>query len=580
MPDIHLEFSVEDRFSQQMDAFEKRLSALEKGENTLNRTEEKLEKTTRDTGSAAAGAGGMFKGFGAAMFLANQAMQGFMKLAESVKGALDDISRKEQAIAMLGPEAGRALADFAHDASRELGRSRADIMNAAMRWKRTGIGGADIMEMTAIADRFANLNPDRSYEDVATALNDAVKGKDVGGLAELLGGGEGVERALRRAGVERKLRRGDVTGAMDAFKTVADGFDYTQDKADKMGNTISRKVEKITGRVKDRVTEMFGNIVSRAEPYIDRVMAWINSEEFERFFNNVESGIMAVVDIAGSAIDTVGSMIDEFCDWFNKAGDELTGETTTMTEKMVGIFVGGFTTIGAVVVDIFAGIWNTIVEGAAHTVKAIRFWKEYLDPESSFNKSKEARDRTLELLNGQNMLMDYANTMMEMGNVEAASSALDAAREMQDAAKNAHDDADSLWKQYEGKFSIDSDKYKIDYLDPVDLAAKNIKDVMDYLNSAEVDRNREQRETNKTLKKMAPELSKIRGAMTHEQDLRWLKEQAEQRYINNVNVRQLTPTVNVRVATNASPDEIGRAVKRVLDEQSSAGTWNSYGEAV
>lgn len=581
MADIHVSLNVEDKFSQRLDEFEKRLRQLEGTSGALDRNMDKTAKSIESAGDSASKSGGLFKGLGGAMFIANQAMQAFCKIAESVKGALDDIALKEQAIAMLGPDAGQALAGFAHGASRELGRSRSEIMNAAMRWRRTGIGGADIVGMTALADRFANLNPGKSYEDVAGALNDAVRGKDVGALAELLGGGEGVERALRRAGVERRLRSGDVSGAMEAFQSVADGFGYTQAKADQMGNTISRKVEKITGLVKDRVTDMFGNIVSRAEPYIDRVLDWIQSDEFEKFFDEIESGIVAVVDLAGAAVDGIGSAIDSFTDTFNAVGDDLTGETTSTVEKMVGIFVGGFSTIGAVVVDIFAGVWNSIISGIEYVAKAVKFWKEWLNPDSALNESQKHRERAVGMFNQSKLVGAILDTGFLSAENEMA--LRNAQADLIRKGLSEYEISKQKSAEYEKNTGFDMGM-KIDFIDPVERAASNIESVMQYINGLSndsKDRGREQKKATKILQQMSPELSKIRGAMTHEQDLRWLKERAEQRAINNVNVRQLTPTINVRIeGGNLTQRDVERGIQKVLEEQINAGTFNAYGAVV
>lgn len=80
-------------------------------------------------------------------------------------------------------------------------------------------------------------------------------------------------------------------------------------------------------------------------------------------------------------------------------------------------------------------------------------------------------------------------------------------------------------------------------------------------------------------KKAGDDTGKIRQAMSHEQDLRWMKEMAEQRFVNRVNVRQLTPTVNVQVRSQASAQDIGAAVKRTLEEESARSAGVYYGNA-
>lgn len=64
-----------------------------------------------------------------------------------------------------------------------------------------------------------------------------------------------------------------------------------------------------------------------------------------------------------------------------------------------------------------------------------------------------------------------------------------------------------------------------------------------------------------------------------ERDLRWMKEMAEQSFVNTVNLRQLTPTIKVEVnGSNASADDIANAINRELSEMAAKGTFNAYGE--
>ena len=224
MPGINFTFGVVDKFSQAMDKFSKKVGGLADKSEKLDESLEDVDKTTKKVSGSAEKAGLSFSGFGASMLIVNQALQAFQRLSEPIKQALDDISDKERAVIQLGKDAGEQFNQFARDAANAMGRTESEIRKAGFRWRETGIGGSEIMQMTELADRFANLNPGRSFEDVANALNDAVKSKNAGSLAELLGGGEGVERKLLRSGVERSLKRGDVSGAMDKFKEDADGF--------------------------------------------------------------------------------------------------------------------------------------------------------------------------------------------------------------------------------------------------------------------------------------------------------------------------------------------------------------------
>ena len=575
MADVNVTFDVVDKFSQKMNDFENRLKKLEGNTG-------KMDKATESMGKSAEKTGFSFKGFGGAMFIVNQALQAFQKIAEHVKGALDDIADRERAIIMMGPEAGNALADFAKDSARALGRSTSEIMKAGLQWKETGVGGSDIMTMTALADRFANLNPGKSYADVASAFNDAVKSKNVGGLADLLGGGEGVEKKLQRKGVERALRRGDVSGAMKSFTEVAEGFGYTQEKADKMGMTITRKIDRIVDRVSNKVTELFSGIVQKAEPAIDEIVRWLDSDEVDIFLDNVQTAIWNTVDVVSSAFQMIADGWEQIGNVFHGFWDDAVGESTSMIEMLVGIFVGGTTQIGGSIYNIIAHTWNIIltgIEGAVNGVIGLVYGVRNKIVSTLYDIRNKVALTIADVLKKVTGIADrFAGTAIGdflgiadmTGEINAFADSLDSI---------GHNQA-SLWDAEAAKMHLDG--AKMDTFDSVQRAAENIEGVMNWINGFSVDnRNKEAKKTNAILGAMKPELSKIRGAMTHEQDLRWLKERAEQRYINNVNVRQLTPTINVKISgTNVKASDVEKTINKVLQQQAAAGTFNAYGEVV
>lgn len=578
MSDVRVDFSIQDEFSAKLDEFDKRLRQLEQQTGKATRGVNATDKAMDSLGKAGDRAGGMFKGFAGMMFLANQAMQAFSKLADNLKAALDDVTQKERAVIMLGKEAGDALSSFARDSARTLGRSQSDIMGAALRWRETGIGGEDIMEMTGLADRFANLSG-KSYEDVANALNDAVKNKNVGGLAELLGGGEGVERKLQRAGVERKLRSGNVSGAMESFKQVADGFGYTQEKADKMGDTVGRKMERMVTRVKDKFTGLFSDIVRKAEPVIDKVLGWLESEEVDIFFDNIATDIANAIELIGEAATAIGNAFDTASDWVSGTMSDIVGESVSTTETLVGIFVGGFTAIGGYIYNAASKLWDWLLTGAESVCNGIVEVYRRMKGELT---AGEASVLGGEVVNVQrNIMLGGVEAAMREGNLDVASAYLDASKELGKSAEELHNAGVQAHKDAEYDFT----NLRFDTIDVDKRVADNIKGTMDWINGHSVDkRSREDRDREAIRKKLgniAGDTSKIRGAMMHEQDLRWLKERSEQRFVNNVNVRQLTPTINVRIeGRNVSAQDVERTMRRVLEEQANAGTYNAYGEAV
>lgn len=648
MADISVEFSVVDRFSQAMDKF---TSMVEKCANGVDDLSEKadannknIEKISESTTVASTG----FKGFGASMMVLNQAMQAFQRIAEPVKQALDDIATKQRVIVMFGGEAGRAFNRFAQDAAMSLGRVEGEIRKAGLKWQRVGIGGKNIMELTKLADRFANLNPDRSFEDIAETFKDAVKSKDVGGLADLLGGGEGVEMKLRRSGVERMLKRGDISGALEQFKKVADGFGYTQDKADEMGMTIDKKLQKIATLGRNYITDMFSDIVKRAEPYVDKLLKWLQSDDVQEALakirvvvSRIADAFFAVIETAIDAGKAVYNFVQDNKDFVMIAGgvilaavgfvkikaavygvitaikamnlaflaspifwipaailgitfviqkvfNWITGESVSFIEMLVGIFVGGVTQIALGIFEIYQRLWNGIVSLAEGFINVLLGGiEDFIN--AVIRDTETARNTILRIVKG---IVDDILKAIDA----VASTGLGEKLGLNDALETLKQVSNAIDATSKSKFQrlalgrAKFDAAKVNVIDSVKLSGEAIGFVMDKINGlkdsitngmfGDIDLTvKDILEELKPLSGMEDDLGKIRGAMSKEQDLRWMKEMAEQRFVNEVNLRQLTPTINLKVSgTNKSPQEYAKALARELQQMADAGTYNAYGD--
>lgn len=582
MPGINFEFSIVDKFSQSMNKFERQIEGLENKSDKLDKSLEDTNETTKKISGSADKAVLSFGGFGATMLIVNQALQAFQRLSEPIKQALDDIADKERAIIQLGKEAGEQFNEFARDAANAMGRTESEIRKAGFRWRETGIGGSEIMEMTELADRFANLNPGRSFEDVANALNDAVKSKNTGSLAELLGGGEGVERKLLRSGVERSLKRGDVSGAMDKFKEVADGFGYTQKRADEMGMTIDRKIEKITSIVRNKFTEMFSGIVARAEPFIDKILGWLESDDATVFFDRLGTVVSNTVDLIVSLSETVGGLIEQFQDSITGFFDGVLGESVSFLDLVVGLFVGGITQLGGSIWNIISSIWNFILDlcqgGVNGVIDVVVGFRNGVV--SVFHKLKTTVTSIFAgLVSGVLSLaekLEGTKLGEKLGLDSAAKTLRDVKSTLDEISNSKADLVDASEKH------INLNGLKLDKIDSTQRAADNIGGALSAVHKflgMDGTAKKARDKNTKALENIKTNTDKIRSAMSHEQDLRWMKEMAEQRFINEVNVRQLTPTVNVKVSgTDLTPKDIGKYLNAELTKMADAGTFNAYGE--
>ena len=574
MAGVRVEFSVVDKFSQAIDRFSDMINACAANVDVLSKSSSAADTEMKDLGESAKAASNSFGGLGGSMLILNQALQAFQRLTEPISQALDDIGDKERALIILGREAGTEFNNFAANAARSLGLVEGEVRRAGLEWRNIGIGGQGIVELTKLSERFANLNPSKSFTDVAETFKDAVKSHSVGGLSELLGGGEGVERALQRAGVERALNRGDIDSALKKFQLVADRFGYTQKRADEMGNTIDKSVKKIGATLKTYATDLFSSVVSEAEPYIHKLQAWLNSDEFKKTFVVIKSvvitatrAIFGMVDAVVkftqenapllAVIGTVGGIALGFMKIrtaiqamnltllkspifiipaavggavlaVNKLLEYLTGESISFMDTAIGIVVGGVTGIVGGVVFLVQNLWNTLININEGGINLVIKGVEWLI-NGAISMLNGLRDRAIDIAKS---IITTVTDMIEkvsdsfLGEKLGFGDAVDDLKKISSYIDDVKADKIS-GVSFKG---VDFSDFKTDLIDVFELQGKAIdgaiSGVHSLVNSAkdsifggvEFGNN----DILDQLTKIGNDTTKIRGSMTHQQDLRWM----------------------------------------------------------
>lgn len=592
MPGVDAEFRVEDEFNETLNRFYEQLERCAGAAERLQHESHSSSLETAGMSRSAESSSVSFGGFGGSMLLVNQALQVFTRLAEPVKQALDDIGDKQRALIMLGDEAGREFNSFSRDIAYSMGRAESEIRKAGLKWKNIGIGGDNIKELTKLADRFSNLNPDKDYQSVADTFADAVKNKSVSGLADLLGGGEGVELKLQRSGVERALKRGDVAGAMEKFKQVADSFGYTQEKADKMGDTFDKKISKISNNIKSVVGDTVSDIVEIIEPYVDKIWDFIQSEEGQAFLvslkeNAVEAAaaIVALTDTIIEGWNNIGEALTPvfnwITDWFNETFPGLIDDSVSFIDILIGIFVGGTVQIIAGIIELCQRGWNGILDLTYDGVDAIQSMTESV-VNGVIYVINGMRSTVLEIVGG---LIQGVLDLIDL----VAQTPLGEKLGLDDTIKSLQTAIDSIDKLNADKIGEvkferpDFSDNKVDVIDSVKITSEMIGGAIEKVHGL-IKNNfyEEMKEKNKkdsALGRIKDDTGKLVAMGQKEQDLRWMKEMAEQRFINEINLRQLTPTINLQVkgTTNQSPSDYAKSLAAELQKMASAGTFNAYG---
>lgn len=594
MAGIDVVLSVEDEFSKSLERFEKICEQCSGVVDKVGDSVDKAEKSTKSIGDSAEktsmSIGGA--GLGGAFLMLNQAMQFFERMADKVSQSLDDIGDKQRSFIIFGKEAGAEFNNFARDVASSMGRAENEVRKAGQRFGMVGVGGENIKELTMLADRFANLNPEKGYSDVAESLADAIRSRSASGLSDLLGGGEYIEQKLERKHIDRELKLGNVSSAIEKFKTLADELGYTQDKADEFGMTFDRKVQRITERVKNYFTDLISDVVSMFEPYVDSVMDWLNDEEVQGFFRNLKEEIVMAVAAAGTLIETIiegwgylsdlaSPVIEAIGNIINNAFPSLRDESVGVVDTLVGLFVGGVNQIMFGAVEAVQHGLNIIVTGIETDANWIIGVCEDI-ANGAIGIANDIRSGIIDIVSD---LVQWVADLLE----DLAKNPIGEMLGITSAAESIHQITEDLHKAKANGFEkislnrVSLDEYKVDPIDSVKFTQDAIDSAIDRVHSLF---NRSIDAQNKLLdlerdsfNSINDGVGKLVGMGQKEQDLRWLKEMAEQKFINEINLRQLTPTINLQVkgTSNQTPNDYAKSLAFELQKMADAGTFNAYG---
>lgn len=231
----------------------------------------------------------------------------FGEMKSVIETAMEDIEITDK-MNVLWDDAGKVAKDRAHKLANELGQSQRMVTGLAAKAAFEGIGTADFERMMRLADRVAKLKPGETTEGAASTLLDNIKrGHDAGSIASLLGGGQKMERDLRRSGYERALRRGDVGKALQIAENIAKQAGLTDERYKKAGNSLSQNYARI-GNMLDNTKQRLREIMSRyLEPIVQKIADTLESEKFQRVANIVEG----IAKKAMSVVSTVFGVVSD-----------------------------------------------------------------------------------------------------------------------------------------------------------------------------------------------------------------------------------------------------------------------------
>lgn len=231
--------------------------------------------------------------------LKEQGINAFNALKDSINQSLDEITVAEKLEAMWG-EAGQVAKQRAYELANEIGESATMVTELAAKAAYEGIGTDQFDKMMKLADKVSKLKPGETVESAATTLmSDLKSGHSASTISQMFGGGEVMERQLKRAGYERALNRGDVNKALEIAEKIAEQAGLTNEKYNDAYSNMSQNFKRIFNVI-DNVKKRLGETFNRSfAPTVEKVKNFVTSEKFQTVVNIFNK----IVGLAGKILN-------------------------------------------------------------------------------------------------------------------------------------------------------------------------------------------------------------------------------------------------------------------------------------
>jgi hypothetical protein len=288
----------------------------------------------------------------------------FQSARTAIQNSLDELDLSNKLSSMWG-KAGDNARNKMYDLANELGEDAGRVSELAARAAYQGIGTKDFTRMMRLSDKIGKLSLGETTESAASNLLSNIKsGHDAGSFAQMLGGGQRMERKLRRAGFERALNRGDVSKALEIAEKITEQAGLTDEKYQKATKSLSenyKRIENVVSNIRRKISAIY---VEELAPAVQKVRDFIESDSFKTAMAIVEKGVRQVGKF-------VSGLIQDLIDWLPYLGAlfgvGLVAKSFLFIKNLGGI-LGLLGMAKSALIQIFTWLGATKIAGALKAI--------------------------------------------------------------------------------------------------------------------------------------------------------------------------------------------------------------------
>lgn len=249
----------------------------------------------------------------------------------SIGGAAQIDQQSTMVSAMIGHQAvGESYYNRLRQYALKTGREMSELTTATQQFLTFTKNTDKLMGLTEVANTLALRNPQQGIGGAAYAIQEALSGQYRSLQTRFNFSSQQLEP------IKKAVSDGNLLGITEAFKDALSKAGYTDAVVEAFQNTVPQRWERLINSAKDRLANSGVKALERLEPVLKRIEDWSNSEKADKVFGWVENGLVKLASTAELAFGVIETGVD----WVVANWPQI--------EPMVWGVVGAFTALSTI----------------------------------------------------------------------------------------------------------------------------------------------------------------------------------------------------------------------------------------
>lgn len=305
-----------------------------------NNPEEPFEETNRAADKAANG------GVSNLINKLTRLAGAYISLKGIALGVASAIAEEQYEIrfgATFGQENAQNALAWVRETANELGRTTQQIADATTQFSRSTTNPANIEALTNLADRFTRFSVGGDYNQLVSGISNALRTGNIRQLSTETGIST---QALKDFGVEDALGAGDVDAFVRSLEAAAETIGITEEAYQAALNSSGAQLDKFTNTVRNKAQQAARGFLDAFGPAFQQLNEFLNSEQGATLFAGLQSGFSAA-GLAASYLVDILFMVANFL---------ASNWSTVVTAASIGLGLFAFYMAGVAIATLATNI--------------------------------------------------------------------------------------------------------------------------------------------------------------------------------------------------------------------------------